>query len=269
VHVGPPISSAARELGAWLSDDELSMYFGSDRAGTVDIWVSHRDCRDCSWGDAMLLGPNVNSPQSDGGPEVSVDGHYLFFSSNRSGSIAGTDDIWVSYRENVHDDLAWQPAVNLGPYVSTAAQETGPTYTTVGQGPAHLYFSRDGDIYLVEIAHDGTARSPAVAVGELNTAANEAEPSIRGDGKELYFWSNRSGSLGTDIWRSTRQDVNEPWAAPERLSSAVNTAQADLSASLSRDGRTLLWSAGMTARPSLGFQDVWMSTRSPGAQLSP
>jgi hypothetical protein len=171
----------------------------------------------------------------------------------------------VSYRADVHDDLAWEPAVSLGPYVNTAGQETGPTYTTVGAGAAHLYFSRNSDIYVVEITHDGTALAAAVAVTELNTAATEAEPSIRGDGKEIYFWSNRTGSAATDIWRSTRQDVNEPWGTPERLGSQVNTAQTDLSASLSRDGRTLTWSAGMTARPSLGFQDVWMSTRTPGS----
>lgn len=268
VHLDAPVSSSAHDLGAKLSDDELTIYFGSDRSGGlggVDIWVVRRDCRTCPWGDAVDLGPNVNSANSEGGPEISVDGHFLFFSSNRPGSVAGTDDIWVSYRADVHDDLAWEAAVNLGPMVNTNSQEAGPAFITQGAGAATLYFSRAGDIYSVSIAHDGAALATAEPVAELNSSANEMEPSLRGDGKEIFFWSNRPGGLGgLDVWVSTRQNVNDPWSAPLSLPAPVNTPQGELSPNVSRDGRTLLWSATMAARPSLGFQDFWMSTRNPG-----
>ena len=45
VNLGPPINSAANEMNAALSADELSLYFVSNRAGglgAADIWVSRR-----------------------------------------------------------------------------------------------------------------------------------------------------------------------------------------------------------------------------------
>lgn len=269
MHLLAPISSTARDLGARLSADERSIYFGSDRApggsGAFDIWVSRRACRDCEWGPTQNLGTNVNGPGGDGGPEVSVDGHWLFFSSNRAGSTGGSEDIWVSHRTDVHDDLAWEPAVNLGPFVNTSGQEGGPAYIAMGGGGGTLYFSRSGDIYEVAIGHDGTALAPATLVTELShPTANDMEPSIRGDGKEIIIWSNRGGGVGsTDVWVSTRT-VNEPWSTPVSYGVPINTAQGELSPNLSRDGRTLIWSATQQARPSLGFQDFWMSTRTPG-----
>jgi hypothetical protein len=271
VHLDPPISSPARELGAVLSPDELSIYFASDRPGglgDVDIWVARRDCRDCAWGEAVSLGPNVNSPKSDGGPAFSADGHMMFFSSNRDGTLGG-DDLWVTYRTNVNDDLGWGPAINLGPLVNTAAgHEGGPSFVLVGPGPATLYFSRSGDIYEVSVTHEGEALANAVPVTELNhPTANDNEASVRGDGRELVFWSNRPGALGAnDIWVATRDNVHEPWSTPRNLGPTINTPSADLTPRLSRDGRTLLWSAAANARPSLGFQDVWMSTRTPSGQ---
>lgn len=269
VHLLAPISSTARDLGARLSHDELSIYFGSDRTGTLgvfDIWVSRRECRDCAWGPAQNLGPNINSPGGDGAPEVSADGHWLYFSGSRAGSMGGSEDIWVSHRTDVHDDLAWEPAVNLGPFVNTNGQEGGPAFISMGGGGGTLYFSRNGDIYEASIAHDGTALAPATLVTALShPTALDAEPSIRGDGKEIIFWSNRTGGLGAnDVFVSTRQNVNDEWSVPVSYGSPINTAQGELSPNLSRDGRTLIWSATQMARPSLGFQDFWMSTRKPG-----
>lgn len=270
VHLAAPISSTARDLGARLSADELTIYFGSDRAGgqgAFDIWVSRRACRDCEWQPARNLGTNINGPGGDGGPEVSVDGHRLFFSSSRSGSENGSEDIWVSHRTDVHDDLGWEPAVNLGSFVNTSAHETGPAFIAMSGAGGTLYFSREGDIYEVSVGHDGTPLAPATRVTQLSDPTmNAREPSIRGDGKEIIFWSTRDGGEGaSDVWVSTRQNVNAPWSAPVSYGSPINTAGGELSPNLSRDGRTLIWSATRAARPGLGFQDFWMSTRKPGA----
>lgn len=46
-------------------------------------------------------------------PNLSRDGHWLFFSSTRPGRF-GNFDIWVSWRANPHDDFGWETPVNLG-----------------------------------------------------------------------------------------------------------------------------------------------------------
>src|SRR5437899_12780730 len=80
VNLGAPINSAANEMNAALSPDELSLYFVSTRSGGLggaDIWVSRRASLDAPWGEPVNLGPNVNGPGLDAAPAVSLDGHLL------------------------------------------------------------------------------------------------------------------------------------------------------------------------------------------------
>ena len=71
--------------------------------------------------------------------------------------------------------------------------------------PAELYFGSDRggagyDIFVSRLGRDGTF-GPAERVAELNSAASEQRPGISYDGREMYFTSNRPGSVGlTDIW---------------------------------------------------------------------
>ncbi len=269
IHLDAPINSSSRELGAELSPDGLSIYFGSDRpgsiGGTIDIWASRRACLECPWGTPVNI--NINSPKSDGGPAFSPDGHVLFFGSDRVGGHGG-DDIWVSYRENIEDDLGWGPPINLGDGVNTADQETSPVYVPAlhAEG-ANLYFSRGpaavADIYSALVTLDGETIGDAVPVAELNSSAGEGEPAMSHDGKEIFFSSTRPGRGLNDIWVATRQNPHGPWSEPVNLGSVINTSFADLTPGLSHDGRTLLWSASFAARGGLGLQDIWISTRDP------
>jgi len=59
VNLGSTINTTFNEQGPTLSNDKLSLYFGSDRAGAIggfDIWVSRRSCRECAWGTPDNLG---------------------------------------------------------------------------------------------------------------------------------------------------------------------------------------------------------------------
>jgi Tol biopolymer transport system component len=82
-----------------ISKDGLSLYFGSDRPGGMspapDIWVAQRQSLEDPWEAPVNLGPVVNSPAADAAPHLSQDGHYLYFSSSRQGSLR-QQDLWVS-----------------------------------------------------------------------------------------------------------------------------------------------------------------------------
>src|SRR5437667_11948596 len=95
VTLGPTINTEFNEQGPTVSNDELSLYFGSDRPGGIggfDIWVARRACKDCPWEAPLDLGPAVNTASDETGPGLSVDGHLLFFRSTRPG---GTDIVYV------------------------------------------------------------------------------------------------------------------------------------------------------------------------------
>jgi hypothetical protein len=272
VHLEAPVNSPFRELAAALSPDELSLYFGTDRPdptayGAVDMWVSHRACPDCPWEAPVNLGPNINSQRGDGSPAFSPDGHLLFFSSARDGG-EGNDDIWVSHRADPDDDLGWEPAVNLGPDVNTAAGEVSPSYIPALEGGGtNLYFSRGSDVYAVRVTRDGEALGPAEPVAGLGGGQGVT---VRNDGREAYFWSSALGGIGNaDIWVTTRRSPNDEWSAPENVGPVINTRFADLTPTLSLDGRTLHFSAAAAARPGLGLQDIWMTTRTPSGRDAP
>jgi len=271
VNLGASINSAFSDQGPAISKNGLSLYFTSDRPGGLggpfDMYVLQRASVDDPWGPPMNLGPIVNTPFDEGNPAFSRDGHFLFFQSKRPGGFGGID-LWVSYREHTHDDFDWQPAVNLGAGVNSAADDNGPTYFENDEGgTAQLYFgsSRPGglggaNIYVSNQLSDGSFGS-ATLVTELSSSLNENRPSIRFDGLEIFFQSNRPGSFSAalDLWVATREDSLDPWSAPVNLGSPINTTSIDTNANLSSDRLTLFFCSD---RPGgLGGLDLYVSTR--------
>jgi len=279
VNVGAPVNSAASEMNAGLSPDELSLYFVSTRAGGLggaDIWVSRRVSLTSPWETPVNLGPTVNGPGIEASPSLSVDGHLLFFSSDRPGG-QGLNDIYVARRDDKSDDLGWGPAVNLGPDVNTTEFDAGGFYLQSAEdGSANFYFTRGPnttalDIYSAPIKADGETLGPAVAVAELNDAnpaTTDAHASVRTDGREVFFYSNRLGTLGlNDLWVATRRSVHDAWSPPTNLGTPINTTFNDIQPTLSYDGRTLVFASN---RPGgLGGPDIWMSTRTPSGKETP
>jgi hypothetical protein len=140
--------------------------------------------------------------------------------------------------------------------------DTPGTYLVPAAGaPAELYFHRQENliVYRVPISRSGEVLGCAQEVTELGTS--QSPVAIRADGLELVLWGV-PGGIG-DLWRSTRRNVTEPWSPPENLGPPVNSPFADLTPGLSHDGTTLVFSSGV-ARGGLGFQDIWISTRTRG-----
>jgi hypothetical protein len=189
----------------------------------------------------------------------------MFFASNRTEGSFGGVDIWVSRREQTHDDFAWQPAENLGAGVNFAGQDEGPSYFENDEvGVPQLYFSsgmnRPGGagIYVSEQAADGSF-GPAVRVPELSVLPNTQRPSIRHDGLEIFLTSARPGSTIPDLWVATRETVFDAWSEPINLGSTLNSELVDVQPYISSDRETLFFASN---RPgNLGMIDLYMSTR--------
>jgi hypothetical protein len=269
VNLGALVNSGSSELAPHLSKNGLSLYFASDRTGSLggeDLWVSHRNSEDEPWRLPMNLGAIINTPSTDRSPALSRDGHYLFFATDRSGGF-GALDIWVSWRPQTHDDFGWQPPVNLGAGVNSAATDAGPNFfenDTVGMPQLFLASNRAGgpgglDIYVSSLI-GGTFQAP-VPIAELNTAQNDLTPTIRHDGLEIIIASNRPGGAGsTDLWVATRNTVFDTWSAPVNLNSPVNSSSGESFPSLSSNRQYLFFNA---VRPGgLGGSDLYVSSRS-------
>jgi Tol biopolymer transport system component len=230
------------------------------------MYVSQRASVDDPWGPPVNLGPTVNTTSSEGNPAFSRDGHVMFFQSDRPGGL-GSRDIWASFREHTHDDFAWQPAVNLGAGVNSAADDNGPSYfENEEEGAPQLYFAsnRPGglgglDIYISEQAADGSF-GPAMLLTELSSPGGDSRPSIRHNGLEIFLQSDRAGTTGAlDLWVATRESTLDAWSTPVNLGATINTAFAEQNPYLSSDGETLFFASD---RPGgFGGPDLYMGTR--------
>jgi len=101
VTLGPVVNSWDCSWECEISGDGLLLmwndYWDCDPRpggyGETDIWFSWRATPDDPWGEPTNLGPTLNTAADEGGPEISLDGTMLYFSSNRPGSL-GNYDFW-------------------------------------------------------------------------------------------------------------------------------------------------------------------------------
>jgi hypothetical protein len=246
------------------SPDGLSLYMASNRPRfdgdprtDLDIWVARRESTDQPWGAPQNLGAPVNSTADDFCP-TPVRGRGLFFVSRKvvSGVTCGQGDIYFTRLNPTH---GWGTPQHLG-----CGAEGGPNSPLDEQGPSYvesdagtfLFFSAGPDIYASRRGPDGDF-GPGVAQAELNSGASDIQPSVRKDGLEVVFASNRIAEAGQDIWTSTRDSVDDPWSAPVNLGSAVNTTANETRPSLSWDGTTLYFGRATALMPA----DIFVTTR--------
>lgn len=191
-----------------FTPDGSQVYFQSTREGNtglvaidptddyLDIYVA--DVVDGVPGVARNVGEPVNSSSPDGEHALSPDGTRLYITSNRPGSVGGTD-IWVA--EKTGD--AWGEPVALPAPINTDANELQPAFAA--DDPDTMYFVSDrtgeATIYRSTFA-DGAWSEPEVVV-----TGYVGEPSLVADGSVLYFVQvliDDKGIYGSNIWYTER-----------------------------------------------------------------
>jgi Tol biopolymer transport system component len=256
-----------------ISRDGRRLFIASNRPGGfggLDIWVAERGGPGDPWGKPVNVGAPINTPADEFCPSPMPDGHGFFYVSTKPGGC-GASDIYVT-RE--HRKGGWPLTLNLGCHVNSAGAEASPF---IVQYPDHaeLYFSSnrpggfspgdaelpvgDSDIYVSQVQPDGSLSFPALAAG-VNTTANDTRPNLRRDGLEIYFDSDRPGSLGmADLYSAVRTAPGGVWSEPANLGPDVNSTVNETRPSLSWDARTLFF--GSTRAGSEGSSDIYVTTR--------
>ena len=116
------------------------------------------------------------------------------------------------------------------------------------------------DVYASELLLDGSF-GPPTHISELSSPVNDARPTIRHDGLEIFLFSNRAGGFGgQDLWVSTRASLGSTWTLPENLGPIVNSAADEFQPQLSSDRKMLLFTSN---RPGgFGDFDLYLTVRS-------
>ena len=127
VNLGPVINSPqADDAPNYFEDEEtgiITMYFASTRpaGGNEHIYASILG-DDGKFGAAVLV-PELSSTSNETRTSIRRDGLEFFLASTRPNGLIGTNDIWVSTRDNTLDP--WSTPVNLGPTVNYPGKITG------------------------------------------------------------------------------------------------------------------------------------------------
>jgi len=207
VNLGPVVNTSARERGARLSADGLSLFLHSNRpggSGGMDLWVATRPSKDQAWVAPVNVGTTVNSSYGEGSPSISADGLELYFHSGRSGGF-GRSDLYVAARPTIHED--WGEPINLGATVNSSASDWAPN---ISADRLTLFFSstRSGgygstDMWMTRWARTDDVWVTPVNIGPtVNSSAADNAPAFSADGSMLYFHSNRAGGSGDwDLWQ--------------------------------------------------------------------
>ncbi|MBU0486656.1 MAG: OmpA family protein [Bacteroidetes bacterium] len=144
----------------------------------------------------------------------------------------------------------------------------------------YLYYS----IELMELNKEDMSRRPNTEIyyseydysagrwGEIKSIGNkvnspvawDSQPSISGDGRVIYFTSNRKGGYGgLDIYRTVKNEKGE-WGLAENLGPTINTPGDEKSPFIHTDSQTLYFASGdgedgLTTHMGLGGYDLFYS----------
>ena len=243
----PVVNTSFNDNHPTISKDGLSLIFESNRSGPVNLWFTERDSLDDCWKKPVNLGSVVNSnpqatPFNNFAPNITTDGHWLYFHSNRptwltaDGIVVpscGGGDVYVSHRQDKRNDRGWETPVNLGCTINAPGfDQAGPLhFEDEATGIQFLYFTQKPvgasavffDIYVstcnADLATCNTQGlwGPGTAVDALNSPFRDTRTAIRRrDGLEMILSTGRPGSLGSeDLWVSTRATtLDQNWLPP-------------------------------------------------------
>lgn len=158
------INSAYNEDSPYLSVDEQTLYFCSDRPGGIggyDVYISRYDAENFSWSDPENMGWPINSPNDEFHFKMNVDQKAGYFVSNRL-HTKGDYDIYffwevekVKVEGRVFDgsisgpltnaEIRFHPSQYLDEYFSSSIDNTGRYSTKI----------ISDEIFKVEIIENG------------------------------------------------------------------------------------------------------------------
>lgn len=181
MNLGPNINTSYWESAPSITPDGQAIYFCSNKPGGyggIDIYVSFKD-KEGIWGEAINLGPNINTKGDEQTPFIHADNHSLYFSSNGWPGF-GNADLFV-VRKKI--DGSWTKPMNLGYPINSFDNEGSVAISSNG----HEGFiasdrpdSRGGlDIYKIKLSDNTKANKTYYLNGHIvETTTRKALPGI-------------------------------------------------------------------------------------------
>jgi hypothetical protein len=231
----------ATDVHATLTDDELTVYFGTNRmdhSGIKHVYSSTRATRDAGFPMPMLVNPTF-SDQGESHPSISPDGNALYLDSSRL--IPGSN-LFVSARSNAGVVFP-MPAKITGDFL------IDPGITDDGNA---LYAANLSSGLIVRMPRSGATFGAPETVA-LPVQSSVVSPVTR---DELTMYFSLGDTVGNDIYVAKRSSTSAAWVASEVTELKISSSRAEPSW-ISRDGCRLYLSYADASGKSV----IYVATR--------
>lgn len=230
------LNSPQSDRDAFLTSDELTIYFSSERnaVNNGDVFTSTRASVTAAF-PAPSMFVAATTPGYDSKLAM-TDDELLFVVANDQTGTKGGPDIWQSARSATSNGWNTLDESHEGT-LDTAVSELDPAMTPDG---LHIYLSVG-----TGIQHIGLSTRPSrsmdfsapTTITAIDNSVGEADPAISADERILLFTSGRTGAghAGQNLWYAVRADPTQAFGAPQPVPD-VNTDADEGDAFLSRDG---------------------------------
>jgi len=233
----PGIKSPFDEQSPVLSPDGSVMYFtvtghpenmlGKRDPG--DIWAAVRTPEGWSPPEPQLHwnnnAYNAVIGISDSGKEIYLLGQY-----NTDGSAAPFQGFSVSRKTLTgwsHPEKVYIPYFNnRTPAAGAMVSPAGDIFLYAATAPLSL----GAEDLFVSVRREEGWSEPVHLGSTINSQFQELSPAISGDGKTIWFSSNRPGAVGSfDVYRAIRKDDSwTSWSTPEPMGDKINSVAREL-----------------------------------------
>lgn len=250
------IATTSIERDPFFAPDEQTIYFSSNRAGSLetDVYRATRSSPSGDFGTAAKYA-SASSDAYDSKMSMTQDGLYLIVATNKNGTNGSQDLLDASRGANTGTFST--PARTFTSAVDTGADELDGFVTL--DGLAIYYAVNVNGLQRIAVA-TRTARDVPFGAGGvipvLDSGVGDADPTVSADGRVIIYASNRfiAGRGGTNLWYATRSSASGAFGSPQPVPS-VNDGSNDGDPWLSLDGCRLYWATDRN-----GNYDVYAST---------
>jgi hypothetical protein len=228
--------------------------------------------------DITNIGPPINTMDAEYVPVITADESMMIFTYSGPKSVGGKidddfkqNDIEGYYHEDIYmsirkPDSTWGEPVGLSS-INTKGNDA-PIAISPDGNTLFTYNSTNadgGDIYQANLVGQSWT-TPERLNKNINTEYWEGSCSLSGDGRYLYFASEKPGGLGgRDIWVSEK--INGDWGPAINLGPSINTPQDEDAPFIHPDGITLFLSS--KGHGSIGGYDIMYTIKKENEWLTP
>ncbi len=202
-------------------------------AAGISLWAN------ASSGTKLVKPTNlpVNTKADEDDPFLSSSGLTLWYSCNGAGKF----DIMMAQRRSVRS--AWSKGELPDSYVQSQVDDRCACLTRDGVYPQYLYFAtlkdketKNFDLYVAVKQDNGKAFTEPTPVHAANSEADEMNPWLSADGKQLYF--SRKSKDGWRVYVCTREQATgaQGFEKPVLITEVPPNFH---HATLTRDGKTM------------------------------